>query len=97
MVASTPWDKIGGHGGLSFLLKLTLMIGALWLAWPDLVRIGRRLPPKFVLIASLSLFVTLVQPRFGLLLVALSLVYWVGWWLYKQAFPSGISLRNPRD
>jgi hypothetical protein len=97
MVITTPVDQLATHRVLGFVFKLTLMIGALWLAWPDVVRLGRHLPPKFVILASVSLFATLIQPRFGMLLIGLTLVYWVGWRVYKQAFPGGFSLKNRRD
>ncbi len=87
MLATTPWDQIGTHRVLGFVFKLTLTLGALWLAWPDLVRWGKYLPPKFVLLAAVALLLILVQPRLGALAVALLLAYWGGWRVYRKVFP----------
>jgi hypothetical protein len=87
MLLATPGDKWNTHRVLlGFCIKLTLVIGALWLAWPDLVRIGQRLPPKIVMMAAVSLVAILIHARFGALLMALTLVYWGGWWLYQKIF-----------
>lgn len=86
MLLATPLDQWNTHRVLGFCIKLTLVIGALWLAWPDLVRIGQRLPPKIVIMAAVSLVAILIHARFGALLMALTLVYWGGWWLYQKIF-----------
>jgi hypothetical protein len=87
MLVMTPVDQWGTHRVLGFVFKLALTIGALWLAWPDLVKMGHRLPPKFVWVAAASLLMVLIQPRFGALLILGTIIYAVGWWAYRKAFP----------
>lgn len=87
-MALTPWGELGTHKVFGFVFKLTLTLGALWLAWPDLVRWGQHLPPKFVWLAAGALLLILVQPRFGAVAVALLLVYWGGWRIYRKVFPA---------
>ncbi|MBL8888689.1 MAG: hypothetical protein JNL67_01840 [Planctomycetaceae bacterium] len=85
---ATPFDQGTSKWLFAFFLKLTLMVGVLWLAWPDLARLGQRLPPRFVILAIISLAMVLIQPRVGQLLILLTLVYWAGWWLYKKFYPN---------
>lgn len=92
MLAATPFEDWSTHRVLGFCIKLTLVVGALWLAWSDLVRIGKRLPPKIIILAIASLLAILIHPRFGALLLALTIVYWAGWWLYQKFFPGGLTL-----
>jgi len=89
MLTVTPWDQIGTHRVFGFVFKLTLTVGALWLAWPDLVRWGKHLPPRFVPLAVIGLLLIVVQPRLGAFATALLLIYWGGWRVYRKVFPSG--------
>ncbi|MDP1560413.1 MAG: hypothetical protein Q8M16_03355 [Pirellulaceae bacterium] len=89
MLVVTPFEQWSTHRVLGFFIKLTLVVGALWLAWSDLVRIGKRLPPKIIILATVSLLAILIHPRFGALLLALTIVYWAGWWLYQKIFSGG--------
>jgi hypothetical protein len=94
MLMATPFDQWSTHRVLGFTIKITLVIGLLWLAWPDLVRIGKRLPPRIIVLAAVSLVAILIQPRFGAFLVGLTAIYWAGWWLYKKFFPGGFFERK---
>lgn len=95
MLAATSYGEGSTQKFLGFWLKLTLIIGTMWLAWPDLVRVGKRLPPKIVVLALITLVGILIQPRFGALLLALTLVYWAGWWLYQKVFVRPNSIDRP--
>lgn len=97
MLAVTPWGELGTHKFFGFVFKLTLTLGALWLAWPDLVRWGRYLPPKFVWLAAGTLLLILLQPRLGAFAVALLMVYWGGWHVFRQIFPQRRRSRAERD
>ncbi len=85
-VLTTPANELATHRVLGFVFKLTLTIGALWLAWPDLVKIGKHLPPGLSIMAGICLVAVLIQPRFGALMVLGTIVYWTGWWLYRKVF-----------
>lgn len=95
MLATTAYDEWSTNRFLGFWLKLTLILGTMWLAWPDLVRLGKRLPPKIIVLALISLVVILIQPRIGALLLALTLVYWAAWWLYQKVFVRPNSIDRP--
>lgn len=86
MLLATPVEHWNTHRVLGFSIKLTVVIGLLWLAWPDLTRIGKKLPPRFIILAAISLLTVLINARFGAFLVALTMVYFAGWWLYQRLF-----------
>lgn len=81
------FSDLAASPAFSFLFKLTIAVFVLWLAWPDLVKIKNRLPPRFLLIAPLALLALLINPRLGLPLVAAAFLYWVGWSIYRRLFP----------
>jgi|GEM_PF-2025611 len=85
-VISTGFENIAGNPALGFIFKLTVAVSVLWLAWPDLVKLNKRLPPRFIIAASIALIFLIVQPRIGALLFAGLITYWGLWWGYQQLF-----------
>lgn len=81
------FSQLATNPVFSFLFKLTIAVSVLWLAWPDLVKWRDWLPPKFLILAPVSLVALVIQPRLGAPLVFLTLAYWVGWSVYRKLFP----------
>lgn len=80
------FSDLASNPAFSFLFKLTTAVSVLWLAWPDLVKLRNRLPPRFLLLAPIALVALLIQPRLGAFLVALTFTYWMGWIVYRKVF-----------
>jgi hypothetical protein len=58
------------------LLRAGLVLGALWLAWPQLGRIITRLPQWLAVAAAAILFVGIIRPRFLFVIIPLALLLW---------------------
>lgn len=58
------------------LLRAGLVLGALWLAWPQLGRLVTRIPQWLAVGFAVILFVGIIRPRFLFVIVPLALVLW---------------------
>lgn len=58
------------------LLRAGLVLGALWLAWPQLGRIVTRIPQWLAVGFAVILFVGIIRPRFLFVIVPLALLLW---------------------
>ena len=84
------WSAMQESMPLSICLRVGLVLGAIWLAYPQLQQIGRRTPPWLVAATGVGILVLLIQPKaFRLLLPAvllLAALQFVGR-LFKTAGP----------
>lgn len=78
---------------LSVLLRVGLVLGAMWLAYEQVVKIGQRSPPWLLGCIGLCLLVIVIRPKAILIVVPLlalvALLQFFGW-LFKP-------LPNPRQ
>lgn len=67
----------------SVFLRVGLVLGAAWLAWPQLTQLAHRVPPWFLAVAVLGLMVVMMRPRsvliLGPILAALAVLQFFGW------------------
>jgi len=72
-----------GFGGAS-LIRLSLVLGALWWAWPSIRRPARWLPPGIATVVLVAIGACAVQPRLAFALVPLagSLIAFAGFARY---------------
>ncbi|SRR6056297_1219062 len=69
---STEESSAHGSFGAGSLFRLSIAMGALWLAWPSLRRPATWLPPGMVIVILIGVGVVVAQPR--LLIAALPAV-----------------------
>jgi hypothetical protein len=72
-------DTIGGVGATS-LLRTSLLLGAVWLAWPSLQRPATWLPPGISAVILGGIIACAMQPKLAFVLVPLvgSLIAFAG-------------------
>ena len=67
----------------SVFLRVGLVLGAAWLAWPQLKQLAQRVPPWLMAVAFLALIIVMMRPRYILvlapILAALAVLQFVGW------------------
>jgi len=70
--------------GVASLIRLSLVLGALWLAWPSIRRPAQWLPPGIATIVLVAIGACAVQPRlaFALIPLAGSLIAFAGFARY---------------
>lgn len=69
------WSAMQESMPLSVCLRVGLVLGAIWLAYPQLQDIGRRTPPWVVVAAYIGTIVLIVQPKaFRVLIPVLLLI-----------------------
>lgn len=98
MFMVTGWENLATNRAFGFVFKLTISVSLLWLAWPDLIKLNQRLPPRFIIVAFVALFVTLIQPRLGMVLIGGVIAYTGIWWIYRRVFDRKLPAvqRRPR-
>jgi hypothetical protein len=58
--------------GVASLIRLSLVLGAIWLAWPSIRRPAQWLPPGIALIVLVTIGVCALQPRLAFALIPLA-------------------------
>lgn len=70
----------------SICIRVGLMLGAIWLAFPQVVGIAKRFPPWLMATAAISAIVVAARPRMilylGPVVAAIAFLQFVGW-LFK--------------
>jgi hypothetical protein len=59
----TGWPEVQDNVAMGICLRVGLVLGSAWLAYPQLRQIGKRCPPWLVAALTLSLMLLLVQPK----------------------------------
>ena len=71
-------------------MRIGLLLGAVWLALPQLAEMGSRVPPWLIACVAISGLIIAVRPRLAIYLipvaVALAVVQFIGW-LFKPPPP----------
>ena len=80
LVATRPWSSLQQSLVFSTALRLGLTLGAIWLAYPQVEALVRRISPWWLGMAALVIVMLVVRPRALLLLVPLlALIAALGW------------------
>ncbi len=83
LAATRPWSSLQQSLLFSTSLRLGLTLGAIWLAYPQVEALVRRISPWWIGMAALVIVMLVVRPRVLLLLVPLLLLIAALGWLRR--------------